>query len=739
MSGLSGQDKLVYKVKSLNKLFPKQNTKQIGVICEKSVFRIIHSSTFELLSSLSVKPEQTMDEYDPERPYQGRPDQKMGSKIPFTGYFDPIQQRYTIENFDSDTFQTREGAEPSIVLPDKPDYIKRLEAIPFTGIESNRAAEINEYLRHNHHVTYASLQNPNGCKGQIPWQAPPAIKFREPNLALNQPQTAPAAAVRPGYMTANNPARTPSCNLNRAPPARSIAAGKLPPGTSITEVKSAGPKDPRLNRLSIAKNQLLAKTYKADANASKAASATMVRPAELASKPVHNPSMERINRHAQLAHRLVAGNLVKPVPAVQAKPIPALQVKPVVPLVPKQTAQGLQKQAGNALPAWQALQGQFCKAKADKKPKGSRNIPMKLANLTDVPANCWPLLEAQEASSNMWTSANTPPPSPPKQELEAMRALVKPVSPIAESINQDSCLLEEQPPKLSLEIQSLNQEHIPSSTIKQTTVSRGPTHQREPTVDSQTAILKKRKMSDNDSMDLDSTFIAGDKRASDDSQEAPKAKRVSMQTLASVYKARVDETQNKLVLKKGGGPLNPQPSLEGNVETEFFNEVVKVCDKPVAKSSYAAAPLITLRELMPEGVVEDAPQDFESIPLDQKFRAELIEFVVMIKPLPKPGVDPDISWEMPEANFFETIMNETFADFIESDITRMDALKWSSVATSTGVGAFSAVAEQLPLVQIFRDMLRKKVFAGHMAESFPKQTLLNNYGITLYAHGGSVA
>ena len=247
-------------------------------------------------------------------------------------------------------------------------------------------------------------------------------------------------------------------------------------------------------------------------------------------------------------------------------------------------------------------------------------------------------------------------------------------------------------------------------------------------------------MSDNDSMDLDSTFIAaGEKRASETDSDAPKAKKTTMQALASAYQARVVETKNKLVLKKGGGPVNPLPSLEGNVETEFFNELVKVCEKPVAKTSYAAAPLITLRQLMPEGVIEDGPQDFESVPLDQEFRAEFIEFVVMIKPLPKQGSDPENTRELPDGKFFDTIMNEAFADYIEPDITRMDALKWSSVATTTGVGAFSAVAAQLDLVQTFRDILRKKVYEGHMAESFPKQTLLNNYGITLYAHGGTIA
>ena len=65
-------------------------------------------------------------------------------KIPFTGYFDPILQRYTIENFDQNTFQTREEVEPTIVMTDRPDYLKRLDAIPFSSDPNKREEEIRK-------------------------------------------------------------------------------------------------------------------------------------------------------------------------------------------------------------------------------------------------------------------------------------------------------------------------------------------------------------------------------------------------------------------------------------------------------------------------------------------------------------------------------------------------------------------------------------------------------------------
>ena len=104
------------------------------------------------------------------------------------------------------------------------------------------------------------------------------------------------------------------------------------------------------------------------------------------------------------------------------------------------------------------------------------------------------------------------------------------------------------------------------------------------------------------------------------------------------------------MLKNGAGPLNPQPSLEGNFETEYINEVVKVNTTHIAQSSYETAPLITLRELLPEGTAVDEPQDLESMQLNQVFRAKSIEFVVMVKPLHKDGTPPAMEWEVPDSN-----------------------------------------------------------------------------------------
>ena len=792
------------KVKTLvlNTHIINNNTNKLkGVICDSAR----HFFTHKIASGPDrsyVKFEIVMDaheEYDPEHPYHGRPDQKLSDRIPFTGHFDPVLQQYTIENFDANTFQTREGAEPSIIIAgqpqiaesdtpmgtdlpnhglntpskeqqqvsahvtatssnnnygqapfeapqqgkapgqgsDKPDYLKRLDAIPFSGIESRRAAEIREYLRVNHHLTYASLQNPEGSAGQIPWKPPHLIKFADPQKLVRDPRlnkvssaagsSAPLVAAiarvaqKPDVVAPELEHHTPAIKLDQSKPSMIVLTDHT--------LTSSG-RDPRLAKPKNQVNQVRT-SYNLRSLNNNALSTQTVDPLALAQKPVHKPTMERMNRSKQISIRqeesASKGNLLK------------------------------------------NMQDMFLPSKPDKKPKGSRNIPISLAEHTAIPASCWPLLEAQEAGQNMWSKTDQPSSSSRDSKaanIAALLELVEPVSPLHDSPSPERFPQEETDNVFSLELNHSEGQQVPTAP-KQGPPSSTTCNQIKdfPLIDSELhapsssnkrlldidtsqvcygsvasspiSSITSSRMSEQD-MDLDATFVAGNKRASESSGEPP-AKRTGIHTLANAYKAKVEKTKAQLVLKKGGGPIDPQPSLDGNVTTEYINEVVKVDKTPIVKPTYESAPLVTLRELLPEGVIEDAPQDLEAAQLDQVFRAESIEFVVMVKPLPKDGIPSDAEWEFPEPAQFDVIMNEAFADFIDTDITRMDIIKWSSVGTQTGIGAFMANTNRLDLVKLFRETIRQKVYNGQRAESFPKQTMLSDFGITLYAHGGTIA
>ena len=63
--------------------------------------------------------------------------------------------------------------------------------------------------------------------------------------------------------------------------------------------------------------------------------------------------------------------------------------------------------------------------------------------------------------------------------------------------------------------------------------------------------------------------------------------------------------------------------------------------------------------------------------------------------------DDNAEWEIPDPSDFDELMNTAIADFIDDDLTRMNAIQWSSVSQQTGVGLFSMGCESMGLVELF--------------------------------------
>ena len=79
-------------------------------------------------------------------------------------------------------------------------------------------------------------------------------------------------------------------------------------------------------------------------------------------------------------------------------------------------------------------------------------------------------------------------------------------------------------------------------------------------------------------------------------------------------------------------------------------------------------------------------------------------------------------------------MAEVMAVFIEQDPTKADAIDWSSVAQKTGIGMFTMWAHKAELMNQFRALLHTLEHDTFEFDSFPKETLIDNYSITVYAH-----
>ena len=114
------------------------------------------------------------------------------------------------------------------------------------------------------------------------------------------------------------------------------------------------------------------------------------------------------------------------------------------------------------------------------------------------------------------------------------------------------------------------------------------------------------------------------------------------------------------------------------------------------KVEYLDAPLLTLRELMP-GSTGKGDDDGD---LDQSFRADKIEFLVMHRPMTPAEIQADtvledvahVDWSIPNQNEYEDLMGQVIDVYTDTDSYLVDALNWSSVGTTTGVGCFRSTS-----------------------------------------------
>ena len=101
--------------------------------------------------------------------------------------------------------------------------------------------------------------------------------------------------------------------------------------------------------------------------------------------------------------------------------------------------------------------------------------------------------------------------------------------------------------------------------------------------------------------------------------------------------------------------------------------------------------LLTLRQLMPG----TTGYDEEDQDLDQSFRANKIEFLVVQRKLSVAEAeadgslhDPaDVDWSIPDQAEYEDIMGHTLDIYTDDRPELVHALAWLSVGSQTGVGA----------------------------------------------------
>ena len=212
-----------------------------------------------------------------------------------------------------------------------------------------------------------------------------------------------------------------------------------------------------------------------------------------------------------------------------------------------------------------------------------------------------------------------------------------------------------------------------------------------------------------------------------------------------------------------------------------------------APKPYIEQPTITLRSLMPGNSKDADPDDRQ---LDMSFKAEKVEFLLVARPITAREIKEgcilesvnNSAWDIPEAEDYEDAMGKAtnmlctrnkhlihqvssksynrIANTIALHYTRQEHIisisklnlllycynpvlapksnvavkiflyfcqvSWSSVASQTGIGAFSMRTDNMEAIETLRGAIQSLVFGSSCFESFPKDALVQKFGLSIF-------
>ena len=108
----------------------------------------------------------------------------------------------------------------------------------------------------------------------------------------------------------------------------------------------------------------------------------------------------------------------------------------------------------------------------------------------------------------------------------------------------------------------------------------------------------------------------------------------------------------------------------------------------------------------------------------------------------EPQRPEDSEWEVPDKDIFDAAMAYASAEYMGEDATRMDVVLWANVPRETGIGTICLSGRDLTLVAQLRAAISgiaPPEYEEFECETFPKNSLLEDYGLTLHAHKGTRA
>ena len=220
-----------------------------------------------------------------------------------------------------------------------------------------------------------------------------------------------------------------------------------------------------------------------------------------------------------------------------------------------------------------------------------------------------------------------------------------------------------------------------------------------------------------------------------DTSTGPSARKSIRASLTAQYDERVATTLEKVDPNRAKAKAMLK---EDEMDTEDLDGEYDSFKEPLpeAKVAYNEAPLMTLRELMPGSTGDDK----EDRDLDQTFRADRVEFMVVYRELSPEEAKAnsvlkdagDVDWSIPTHEEFEDFMGYAMDIHTDDRPDLVHALSWSSVGAATGVGCFSVKTGNMNDLNDIRGTMRVIIYRGRCYESYPKKALMQSYSLTAF-------
>ena len=203
------------------------------------------------------------------------------------------------------------------------------------------------------------------------------------------------------------------------------------------------------------------------------------------------------------------------------------------------------------------------------------------------------------------------------------------------------------------------------------------------------------------------------------------------EAITKAYNRKVEETKSRRAIDGGDS--------RDNIDYDI-TKVGKSVDAPTAPLAapvkHSDAPTLSLRDLLPEGLKDEAHGD-------ESFKLSRVDFMILYRKVKNPNDqdmdldDPTYDWDIPNQTTFEKVMDDAIVSFTAEDPLLLEVIEYSKVGWNTGVGLVGFRTDRMDDIERFGRIVKHLVLPELPLRYClaPRKILMDTYALTIYFNG----